>query len=195
VGFRFAVWVGELPAVVADSWSPECAASRQKTYTPGRRILKRSFYAGSKATRNSNHHVKMLAAYALLDDARVSGVYYIDMDAYVLPSAIGALPDLFRRAHDDGAVDVLFENARDPRLFWHIKGDTRGPGAFPLKQIVSPSYHAGSTSATRPCRASSSASGSSGAAASRTSTASGTPSSGSRRARNASPTTTRSSRG
>ena len=67
----------------------------------------------------------MLAAYRLLADPYVTGLYYVDMDAYVRPDALfSSVPSLFRKAHYDDAVDVLFENARDQSLFWHLHGDT-----------------------------------------------------------------------
>ena len=84
----------------------------------------KSFYAGAKDASNSNHHIKMLAAYALLEDPRVEGLYFIDMDAYAPPEAMGVVPPLYAGAHGDGLVDVLFENSRDPRKFWHVHGDT-----------------------------------------------------------------------
>ena len=40
------------------------------------------------------------------------------------PADFGRAPAHFRAAHDENAVDVLFENARDPGLFWHLHGDT-----------------------------------------------------------------------
>ena len=47
------------------------------------------------------------------------------MDAYVRPDALfSSVPALFRKAHYDDVVDVLFENARDQSLFWHLHGDT-----------------------------------------------------------------------
>ena len=42
---------------------------------------------------------------------------------YVAPEDIEVLPWQFAGAHTDGAVDVLFENARVPSLFWHVHGD------------------------------------------------------------------------
>ena len=145
MGFRLAVWIGELPPVVADTraarppvrprrrngraarrYSRECKHSRQKRAqrVGGRRSLMKSFYAGAKDASNSNHHIKMLAAYALLGDPRVEGLYFIDMDAYAPPEAMGVVPPLYAAAHGDGLVDVLFENSRDPRKFWHVHGDT-----------------------------------------------------------------------
>lgn len=81
-------------------------------------------YYGSAPAKSSNHHAKMLAAYRLLEDPQVTGLYYVDMDAYVSPSHFGTLPTLFRKAHTDDTVDVLFENARDSQLFWHLHGDS-----------------------------------------------------------------------
>lgn len=78
---------------------------------------------------------RRLAAYALLNDARVDGLYFIDMDAYAPPEAFGVVPPLFAAAHGDGRVDVLFENARDPRTFWHIHGDTFYLRDAPLSRL------------------------------------------------------------
>ena len=115
--------------------------------------MAKSFYTGAADAANSNHHIKMrgaaalpaagarhvlprrLAAYALLDDARVDGLYFIDMDAYAPPEAFGVVPPLFAAAHGDGRVDVLFENARDPRTFWHIHGDTFYLRDAPLSRL------------------------------------------------------------
>ncbi|KAH8049485.1 10-hydroxy-9-(phosphonooxy)octadecanoate phosphatase [Aureococcus anophagefferens] len=79
--------------------------------------------------------VTLLAAYALLNDARADGLYFIDMDAYAPPEAFGVVPPLFAAAHGDGRVDVLFENARDPRTFWHIHGDTFYLRDAPLSRL------------------------------------------------------------
>ena len=120
---RLSIWIGELPKIVAAKSGDGCRASKQKQSLYSRR-LKQSYYA-STPQKSSNHHAKMLAAYRLLADPHVTGLYYVDMDAYVRPDALfAAVPALFRKAHYDDAVDVLFENARDPGLFWHLHGDT-----------------------------------------------------------------------
>ena len=66
----------------------------------------------------------MLAAYALLGDPKVTGVYYADLDAYVEAEDFGRAPERFAAVHAENRVDVLFENAREPSLFWHLHGDT-----------------------------------------------------------------------
>ena len=120
---RLSIWIGELPKIVAAKSGDGCRASKQKQSLYSRR-LKQSYYA-SQPQKSSNHHAKMLAAYRLLASPHVTGLYYVDMDAYVRPDALfAAVPALFRKAHYDDAVDVLFENARDPGLFWHLHGDT-----------------------------------------------------------------------
>ena len=120
---RLSIWIGELPKIVAAKSGDGCRASKQKQSLYSRR-LKQSYYA-SQRQKSSNHHAKMLAAYRLLADPYVTGLYYVDMDAYVRPDALfSSVPSLFRKAHYDDAVDVLFENARDQSLFWHLHGDT-----------------------------------------------------------------------
>ena len=120
---RLSIWIGELPKIVAAKSGDGCRASKQKQSLYSRR-LKQSYYA-SQRQKSSNHHAKMLAAYRLLADPYVTGLYYVDMDAYVRPDALfSSVPALFRKAHYDDAVDVLFENARDQSLFWHLHGDT-----------------------------------------------------------------------
>lgn len=127
VGLPVAVWIGELPPLLASSVTDECSRSRQRrafvSAAPDHRLLKQSFYSGIKAN-NSNHHIKMLAAYALINRPRISGAYFIDMDAYVETPAFANLSvaPLFLAVDVDHDVDVLFENSRNPNVFWHVHG-------------------------------------------------------------------------
>jgi len=133
-GLPLAVWIGELPPRIAQTVSKECAASVEKRRSPlpadGARSKrkKQSFYAprGDGPTElNSNHHVKMLSAYALLGKRDVDGLIFVDMDTYVARASFSDQGSLHRllSAHAGGAVDVLFENAREPRAFWHVHGN------------------------------------------------------------------------
>ena len=86
---RFAVWLGELPPVVGQKYGDDCKASRQKATAHRGRRLAKSFYASTEA-KNSNHHAKMLAAYALLRDPGVTGLYYADLDARAAGAGYGS---------------------------------------------------------------------------------------------------------
>ena len=104
-GLAAYLWVGELPDELATTRGAECEASRVGadggwsggyerwaagwSSPPPRRLT--SAYSAARrydgvAWPHSNHHVKMLAAYAVLDAPSTTAVYFLDMDAVVDPS-------------------------------------------------------------------------------------------------------------
>lgn len=122
VNMRLAIWIGAVPPNVARTIGAECVASREERKKSHRR-LKTSIYVRKYGELNSNHHSKMLASLALLHDASVDGVFYVDLDAVVPAKMFGdkAKVSSLLRIHFDNKVDVLFENSRVPAIFWHVK--------------------------------------------------------------------------
>ncbi|KAJ8603814.1 hypothetical protein CTAYLR_000239 [Chrysophaeum taylorii] len=137
VNMNIAVFIGELSSEIANSIGPECSRSRvMQLFRAGedpyhnaqrRRRLARSYYSlhGRRDDLNSNHHIKMISTYAMLDHPLVGGVFYFDMDTFAEPLEFGnrsSLEEKLLNIHVDNKVDVLFENSHSRDLFWHVPG-------------------------------------------------------------------------
>ena len=78
----WALWIGDLDPRLAETTSPACErrealAKRTKPSPNG------SLYVGDLTRATGNHLVKVVAAYALLERPRLTGVCYVDIDAMI----------------------------------------------------------------------------------------------------------------
>lgn len=119
---RTFAWIGELPEELAETVSPTCLSSRQGSLLPcgDRCRTLRSIYMGDPLQPNSNHYNKILAARIVLDHPMVTGLFYVDLDAYYTRDAV-ASPKTYRRVHDDGKWDLQFATPK-AKAFWLVKG-------------------------------------------------------------------------
>ena len=85
----WSLWLGDLDDALATTVEAACAR-RPESLGTVRVKASDSLYVGDAARANSNHLVKVVAAYALLDRPGVTGVAYVDMDAMAPRPAIDA---------------------------------------------------------------------------------------------------------
>lgn len=124
--FAVGLWVGELPKELATKVSAECAASPEfgVLHQPKTIMTKKSWYAAPQSKGVvSNHHAKILASYALLNDPIVQGVFYTDLDAYVEPRVASMAAKAYHRVHSEGYIDIVF-NKEAHDAFWRVKSST-----------------------------------------------------------------------
>ncbi|KAJ8602690.1 hypothetical protein CTAYLR_003771 [Chrysophaeum taylorii] len=111
------VWIGELPEEFATTVGDECRDSPELAegwmHHTG---PYRSYYERSRGAVNSNHHIKTLAAYAMLD---YGGVFYADLDYVVVDWGWRAAATVAKL--ENSVVEVLFNSASP---MWHVKGRT-----------------------------------------------------------------------
>lgn len=120
--FSLALWIGDLPDAIAWHVSKTCAASPESSTFHVKHKTSLSFYNGGDLFPIvSNHHVKILAAYALLNDHQLDGIFYADLDAYVpQDDATIDVKETFHAIHDNDQVDILFGHSTY-RTFWRVK--------------------------------------------------------------------------
>mmetsp|Transcript_22597 Transcript_22597/g.72713 ORF Transcript_22597/g.72713 Transcript_22597/m.72713 type:complete len:455 (+) Transcript_22597:126-1490(+) len=131
-GMRTFLYVGELPAGLANSVSSTCVASRQGSQLPcapdcaakgdRRRVLKSVYFERTDGRRwlNSNHYNKVIASRVVMDHPGVSAVYYLDLDAYYTIDAM-AHPLKFRETYDKRVYDLELAGLSNVP-FWCVKG-------------------------------------------------------------------------
>ncbi|KAJ8610841.1 hypothetical protein CTAYLR_006458 [Chrysophaeum taylorii] len=124
------IWIGELPRDLATTVGDECRRSTRWAGDPTkgwnsahvvvRRFLKSAYFQTDRRQTtdlNSNHHVKMTAAYVVLDRPDVDAAYFTDIDVVADPSPRHRNTTL--SVHMLGDVDVYFT----PSIpFWRVQG-------------------------------------------------------------------------
>jgi len=123
-GLRPALWIGGLPKELATTVGGDCADSKElKETTTARKKMKKKKTKESLYLRSfeneivSNHHAKILASSALLDEPEVRSFFYVDLDAAFRRETRRANTSIFDVETYD--VDVLFGSTNF--AFWHVK--------------------------------------------------------------------------
>ena len=132
-GMRTFLFVGELPWDLAKTVSKQCLQSRQGMQLPcggstcettdddveERRL--RSVYfdrTDGRSWLNSNHYNKILASRIVLDHPGVTGIFYLDLDAYY---SLDAITTKLPTVHDEDKYDLEFAGIGS-NPFWCVKG-------------------------------------------------------------------------
>lgn len=114
-----AFWIGELPTSLSKV-THRCKGSPENGFDHNPLGRHRSFYDGTK-DGTSNHHIKIIASYTLLNQPSVHGIVYEDLDVRRLDG--DAVSRDYRRAHLDNDVDILFGSVKHVS-FWRVKSQS-----------------------------------------------------------------------
>ncbi|KAJ8613799.1 hypothetical protein CTAYLR_004900 [Chrysophaeum taylorii] len=129
------IWIGDFPQALKMSSTEMCHRYLEATTTGAKKKKGawsldpryNSFYSSnSGAEMNSNHHAKIMAAYALLENPRITGVYYADLDTTVNLDEFGSnVSATFLRPHADKNVDVVFTvGQQGVPTFWRVRSSS-----------------------------------------------------------------------